>query len=75
MDDYIYFRMLEAAVKEAKTGKTAMPLLWQEKAEKELQIEKELLKSLTEYTSNPELLADKRSRIAALLDEYSKNSR
>ena len=33
-----------------------------------------------EYTfgslnSNPELLADKRSRIAALLDEYSKNSR
>ena len=47
----------------------------QEKAEKELQIEKELLKSLTEYTSNPELLADKRSRIAALLDEYSKNSR
>ena len=72
MDDYIYFRMLEAALNKTKKGETAMPPSWRTKAEKELQIEKRLLKSLTEYTSDPELLAAKRSRIAALLEEYSK---
>ncbi len=70
MDDYIYLRMLEEAVRNVRAGVEKMPDSWLQNAEKELLVEKELLTSLTEYSANPELLTVKRLRIAALLDEY-----
>lgn len=70
MDDYIYLRMLEEAVRNVRAGVEKMPDSWLQNAEKELLVEKELLTSLTEYSANPELLTVKHLRIAALLDEY-----
>ena len=72
MDDYIYLRMLEEAVRNVRAGSEKMSDSWLQKAEKELLVEKELLTSLTEYSANPDLLTAKRLRIAALLDEYNR---
>lgn len=48
-----------------------MSAQWRKAAEKELQVEPALVKSLTEFASDPAVLLKKRERIAALLDAYS----
>lgn len=67
LEDYLYFRLLSEAGKDA----SFMSAQWRKAAEKELQVEPALVKSLTEFASDPAVLLKKRERIAALLDAYS----
>jgi len=66
IEDYWYFELLRRALEHS--GK--MPTDWQASARKELQIEPDLIRSMTDYAQDPRILQRKRARVASLLEEY-----
>ena len=67
MEDALYFQLLEQALEHA--GR--MSAEWRERAERELKVEPELVTSLSQFTDNPAILLEKRSRLIRLLDEFA----
>ncbi len=66
LEDFQYFELL----KNALANSAKMSGEWQSAARKELEIEPELVTSLTVYTHDPAVLQHKRDRIAELLNTY-----
>lgn len=66
VDDWMYIGLLEECLKDAQK----MSAEWQARAKAEMEIENELVQSMTEWTKEPALLQAKRARIAELLDEF-----
>ena len=68
MEDWMYLELLEKALARAE----AMDDTWKEAARQELEVEPELVKNLTEWTTDPALVQAKKLRLATLLDQYAK---
>ena len=64
----MYLELLEKALARAE----AMDDTWKEAARQELEVEPELVKNLTEWTTDPALVQAKKLRLATLLDQYAK---
>ncbi len=70
MEDWMYMDLLEKALSDSAN----MPADWQERAQKELQVEDSLVKNLAEWSRDPAPIQAKKLRIAALLDEYAQQN-
>ncbi len=70
MDDWMYLDLLEKALNDSSN----MSAEWQERAQKELQVEESLVKNLAEWTRDPAPIQAKKLRIAELLDQYAQKN-
>ncbi|MGN0866341.1 MAG: glycoside hydrolase domain-containing protein [Oligosphaeraceae bacterium] len=69
-EDWMYLELLAKALENAD----AMDDAWRDAAAKELQVEDELVRDLTSWTTNPALVQAKKLRLAALLDQYARKN-
>ncbi len=67
MEDWMYMDLLEKAV----AAPEGMSREWLTEATRELKVEPSLVQDLIHWTRDPQLLQEKRLRLARLLDEYA----